>query len=195
MYLVLSLFAFALVSSQAQAAKFSVFGDVNMHTTKTSPTPAGGNASAKLGFGFGVGAEFSLAPTVGLSLEAIYEMHKAESAGTTIGTTSLVFPLAARIWLSPMFNLLAGGYYSMAMGDITVENSGVSASFPYSTFGAKKSDYGAVAGLGLSFPGGFFFDARYYLGLADLNDPAVAGSTTKSSNIQGLIGMRFGSGK
>lgn len=194
MYLVLSVLAFALVSSQAQAAKFSVFGDVNMHNTKTTPS-AGATSSAKLGFGFGVGAEFSLAPTVGLSIEAIYEMHKAESAPVTISTTALVFPVAARIWLSPMFNLLAGGYYSMAMGDITAEAGGVSASVDYATAGAKKSDYGAVAGLGLSFPGGFFFDARYYLGLADLNDPATAGVTTKSSNIQGLIGMRFGSGK
>lgn len=194
MTLVLALFGLVLGMSSAQAGtKFSVMGDINLSTPKDS---SGTNTwSAKMGFGGGAGLELGLSSSVGLAIEAIYEMRKAEVSGASVKTTQILFPVAARIWASPMFNFLVGGYYSMGMGDVTLEQSGVSVTQTYSQIGAKSSDYGAVGGIGLNFGSGgghFFFDARYYLGLADINDPAVAGSTTKISTIQGLLGYRFG---
>jgi hypothetical protein len=205
-----AIIALFTVSSAHAGATFSVFGDVNMFTTKTSPLPAGGtDPSAKLGFGGGVGVEFGLSSMIGLSLEAIYEMHKMETSTaaftSSVKTTSILFPVAARIWINPHFNLLGGGYYGMAMGKVKTETTVVSPAATVSTeqdydaAGYKKGDYGLVAGLGINVPmsgAAFFVDARYYLGLANLNNTASSATTSvKTSNIQALIGVRFGGKK
>lgn len=191
--------ALILVSSSANATGFSIMGNVDFFNISSSPTASG--TSAKLGFGGGVGVDFSMGSSVSLEIDALYDMRK--NGATILGVdfsqtyTSLTFPVFARIWLSPNFNFIAGGFYGMAMGDIKQEVAGVSSTQTYAAANAKTSDYGAVVGLGMRTGSGLFIDARYYLGLANLVATPTTGvlESAKSSMIQANIGYHFGGKK
>jgi len=157
-----------------------------------APTPA---ITSKFGLGFGALADFRALFGAGMDLQvgALYEMTKSGIDGVdgSVKTNWLQVPILFRYNFDKMFSAGIGPYLAFEMGDITAEAGGVSASAPYT---GKKMDFGALVSVAAAIPAGSFdaiIDARYNLGLSDLNDPAVAGTSTKSGGFQIWVGPRF----
>jgi hypothetical protein len=72
------------------------------------------------------------------------------------------------------FQVMAGPYAALGMGDIKELIDGEEGkSYTYTSYGAKKFDFGAQGGLGCSFDVGsmrLFADARYMFGLGQVSD-------------------------
>jgi hypothetical protein len=180
----------------------SVFGVADFadlkYSSSTGATVTSTNKS-KMGLGGGAGIEFHGGGKMGVEVDAIYLGRKLDTALATGATFHyLQFPVIARYWLSKGFSVGVGGYYAMAMGDIK-DSTGATATYA-ATF-TKKSDYGAVGVIGFNLPIGsraaLLLEGRYNLGLANTNDNPGTSATIsqKWTDMQGLVGLRFGMAK
>jgi hypothetical protein len=135
----------------------------------------------------GVSVDFG-GPKVWAEVGALYAID-AVSFTTPFGDGTIKmkgfqFPALVRFGLGPSFNVGVGGFYGMGT-DVCQEVLGVE----QCADPAEKGNYGASAALGVRTPGGFRIDARYNMGLKDLAPDA---GEFKMSNIQLLVGFRFG---
>ena len=89
------------------------------------------------------------------------------------------------------FNVLAGPSFSYAISGKQTDGT-TSEEIDFKADGLKKADFALQFGAGGSFmvgPGSIFVDARYYLGLSDLD----ADATTDKSSIKNTgIGINVG---
>jgi hypothetical protein len=175
-------------------AQFSVMGEVNLSKYTVSALGQSESTDAKVGYGGGLGVEFPVGKAIGLEIDALYQMRKIGESGSsdTLTFTYLNFPVGLRFHFGKNFSLIAGGYYASAMGKIKDQDGNEG---EYAANGLKTSDYGAFGGLGVNFGAKtqFFFDARYYMGLANqLTDDFGGVASFKWSGFQGLVGLRFG---
>jgi hypothetical protein len=193
---------FGAQAAHAGPMHFSVFGDgaYSKETVAVTGIPSV-SSNTKLGFGGGAQVEFGLGPMAGLEVGAVYLGRKTDISPLNPAFGELTYhylqvPVQVRIWLNHFITVGVGGYYAMALGDITDANGNTAT---YSTAGLKKSDLGLIGSLGFNVPlaptTSLMAEGRYAMGLQDINDPAVAGASTKWTDIQMLVGLRFGMGK
>ncbi|MBI3535367.1 MAG: PorT family protein [Deltaproteobacteria bacterium] len=166
--------------------KFGIFGDTTMY----KPTNVSG-AKAKLNFGGGATMEFGLGPKIGLELGAFYLQNKYEATSAVL-TKNVTAPLLLRIWFIPTISVGVGGYFSYGLGKVTV----ASTDFDYSAASLSQTDFGLMGALGFNFKVGptvaLVLEGRYAYGLKDIDTSAT---TSKSTNIIGMVGLRFGGTK
>lgn len=136
------------------------------------------------------------------------EIREADDyAGTVIE-----YPIMARLWLSDVFSIGAGGYYAVYAGDAshrrlvknfdkhkTIEHDeriyidrdqGIS----YGGLNRKKHEYGALGGVQFAVPlkhVAYLIEARYLLGLSDNTVDSARNGSSKTRSFQFLIGIGY----
>ena len=164
-----------MASGTAHAkAMFGLAANVNMGLQSSIDI---GTISTKpaLGFGGGLVVDFPSGNNA-FELGAIYtqrSLKTTDSSGLIPSITTTVksvhIPVTYMLGLGKSFALGLGGFYGLSL-----ESGG-------------GSDYGVAGGLRIkgSGNGGFFFDAKYNMGLKD-------NAGFKSKEVYGLIGILFG---
>lgn len=155
---------FAFGFTNAQEMKFGVkAGYVNSNY--------GGDADdgdANSGFYFGGLMDLSISEKFHFQPEVLYTM---EGNGEDEFNLNFVrIPLMAKYYVAEAFSIHAGPQLGFVAG------GGEAKEF------MKSFDFGVGFGAGYELPSGLFFDARYNLGLSDLND-FPAGSGLESAKI------------
>ena len=164
----LAVFAFGSVS--AQEVTFGAKAGVNFSNFS-------GDADLDGTTGFYVGglADISFSESFSFQPELLYSIEGAKDASLSY----LRLPLMAKYNLSESFSLLAGPNIGFLMGgDEAIKDA------------AKSLDYGLGLGTMYKLESGLFFEARYNLGLANINDDEND-IDIKNTNIAVGLGYRF----
>ena len=172
---VMAVFAFGFANAQgSDAIKFGVKGGF------TSSNFAGDVTSdPTTGFYVGGLVDFHVTETFHVQPELLYSAEGAKDAKVNF----LRIPIMAKYYIVNGFSLQAGPELAFKAGGDVISDY------------LKSMDFGLGIGAGYEMSSGLMFDARYNLGLADLNDfPAGSGLetakiTTTSFNIG--LGYRF----
>ncbi|GEC77892.1 porin family protein [Flavobacterium aquatile] len=162
---------FAFGFANAQEVKFGVkAGYAN--------TNFGGDAETDAASNFYIGglADISISEKFHVQPELLYSMEGADNEET--GLDFIRIPVMAKYYVADGFNIQAGPQFGFVAGGEDVKDS------------LKSFDYGLGFGAAYELTSGLFFDARYNLGLADLNDTEFDGKITTNSFNVGL-GYRF----
>ena len=131
---------------------------------------------ARSSFYIGGLVDFAVSEKFHVQPELLYSVEGADEDSMTF----LRLPIMAKYYVADGFSLQAGPEFAFK---IAAENE-LTDEF------TKSLDYGLGIGAGYELESGLFFDARYNLGLADLNDtPFDAKITTNSFNVG--LGYRF----
>ncbi|MBI3558651.1 MAG: PorT family protein [Deltaproteobacteria bacterium] len=187
---------------------FAVSVKIESLANQTSVRGDSTNASFSAQTGIGGGAELSIPFSSNMSFDigALYIQRKYKdditggllkgfSAVQTQGAVEI--PVLLRWWLGSVFSVGVGGYYVSYMGNIkntTTTPAGVSTDtmLTYADAGQTKSDVGLSLAVGLDIPMGMMtglvIDGRYNYGLKNQSTTGTA----KFSDMQGIIGLRFG---
>jgi hypothetical protein len=175
--------------------RISVVGSGSMAKITASGTQTISDHKSKLAYGGGALVEFRLGGRTGLELGALYYMRAVEfTAGTIAMTmTSIHAPVSFNYWFNRVVSISLGGFFNNALGKLKFEPGGEQ---DYSALSQKKTDFGALGGLRFNIPlgasAGLRLEGRYLYGLSNLDDPAVAGGSTKMADIQMFAGLTFG---
>jgi len=154
-----------------------------------------------MGFMGGLGLSMDAGP-IGVLVDVLWAQRGFDTSIGDVDVKSrystVYVPVQAKFSLIPMFYLSAGGYYSMAFGDVktkaTSDGNSISTTTSLEDAGFKSSDYGLVGGLGVEFPlGGMSFtaEARYNYGLANLAKDPPDDYSVKGQAIDVLVGLKF----
>lgn len=165
----LAVFAFGEMS--AQDLTFGVKGGVNFSNFTGDDFDADGTT----GFYVGGLADISLTDEFHFQPEVLYSMEGAKDASLTY----LRIPLMAKYYIADSFALLAGPSLGFKVG----------AEDDFIDEATKSMDFGLGIGAAYELENGFFFDARYNLGLSNISD--VDEAELKNTNIQIGVGFRF----
>ncbi|NNT72078.1 PorT family protein [Flavobacterium sp. IMCC34852] len=98
--------------------------------------------------------DFAISEKFHVQPELVYSMEGAKDAALNF----IKIPIMAKYYVAEGFNLQAGPQFGFVAGGDDVKDF------------TKSMDYGLGIGAGYELESGLFFDARYNLGLADLND-------------------------
>jgi len=167
------------------------------------------------GFHAGGFAEFKLSEKFALQPELLFSMEGGKSSfkyqDGTISMSSeeklklgyINMPVMAKYYVTEGLSLELGpqvGYlisaksdydFRSTIGGVTIEESG---SEDVKEF-MKKTAFGASVGLGYTLKNNLYFQARYHLGLSNINDRADeengSVATIKNNGIQLSVGFRF----
>jgi opacity protein-like surface antigen len=143
-----------------------------------SNTNFSGDAETDAASNFYIGGlvDFAVSEKFHVQPELLYSMEGADNEET--GLDFIRIPVMFKYYVAESFNLQAGPEFAFVAGGDEVKE------------GLKSFDYGLGIGAAYELPSGLFFDARYNLGLADLNDfGGDAKINTTSFNIG--LGYRF----
>lgn len=199
-------------STQAQEVKFGVKAGVNFATIVGDDVE---EADMKTGLHIGGFAEIMLSERFSLQPELLYSMKGAKSeyseTVTVMGQTYtaeeketlklnyISLPIMAKFYISDAFTVHAGpqiGLLVSAEGEYeqTYTENGVTETMS-ATADVKDQlsslDFGLALGLGYQLDMGLFFDARYNLGLSNINDDEFNDSDVKNGVIQVSVGYKF----
>lgn len=141
-------------------------------------TNFGGDADtdAASNFYFGGLVDFTISEKFHVQPELLYSMEGADNDES--GLNFVRIPVMAKYYVMDGLNLQAGPQFGFVAGGDDIKDS------------LKSFDYGLGFGAGYELESGLFFDARYNLGLADLNDNGTDSKVTTNSFNVGL-GYRF----
>lgn len=194
--IVLSLSVAAMATALPAQAKggmggFGIKGGIGLGKLDTT------GAENAMGFGGGLTLSGGAGP-VGFMVDFLYMIRKSKLKSTaaatdlTLTANQIYVPIQAVFHLGPMFSLTGGGYLGYGIGNVsqkgTYLGTAIDTSSSYSDAGMKNLDYGVVAGLGIMMSR-LSLEARYNLGLADLNDGG--GSSLKYKGFDVLVGFMF----
>lgn len=160
--------------SQAQVA-IGVKGGLNLSKLDAS------GADNRTGFHGGAFALFKLSK-IGIQPEILFSQQGSKFDVGELETSYINIPVMLKIYLAAGINLQAGPQFGFLS---SAELDGVDAKDAY-----KKSDISAALGLGWDLPFGLTIDARYNLGLSDLNDSGT-GDAIKNQVIQISLGYKI----
>lgn len=144
------------------------------------------DGKSKTGFHVGLVAEFMLTDRFGIQPEVLYSTQgtKIEESGTEFGMSYNIeakqnldyinvpvlvkyyFTDALSLEFGPQIGFLVKGEQDYTMSFDGETESGKEDIKEY----VKSTDFGLAAGLGYKFNGGLFVNARYVLGLSNIND-------------------------
>jgi hypothetical protein len=195
-----ALVALSLLPAQAQAFDLAAVGVLNLSGTSIDPDPAGTEEGGKLGIGFGALAEMEWLPMIGIQFGLLYVKRTTTVTGpgldSQLSANMLQIPVMVRISPIDFVSVGAGGYYAFAAGDLTARDNvtGLEVSTPFDSTNVSKSDVGLILGAALKFPIAptlsLLADARYLLGLKDLD--TTGATTSRTRDFQFLVGLNFG---
>lgn len=187
------------MSSFADTIELTVLGGMNAASEKLTINGAEYPNESKTGIAAAAFVGFSVVPQM-LMLESGLQYQKESFGFTALATTTkmtrLQIPLLVRFVGLPIVSFGVGGYYEMALGDITMESTagGATQSFSYDTLGYKTTNYGilldARAGFDVAPLIKVVLDLRYNIGLA--NRSSLALTELKTNALQALAGVSFG---
>ncbi len=194
-------FSFLMVVFLSQGAHalmtFSLKGGIGVN--KLSSTDVGGTSltgeSFGIGYQGGLGLEIG-AGIVSIGADILFAQRGDFQVIQSREWKTILVPVQAKFALIPLLNIGLGGYFSTGIGSVTSKNAlGVetgSASFDAASL--SKSDYGAVASVGLSLPLGvttLSVEGRYLYGLKNILANATGDASTKMSAFDMLVGFTF----
>lgn len=194
---------FALFSFSAKAQLFSVDYGAKLGLNLANLSGVEGNNSIKPGFHAGLFTElgfgsFAIQPEVVYSIQGTQEkIDMDEASGTVKVNLGYVnFPVMAKYYIADGFNIQAGpqlGILATAKTKFSAKSGGEDFSESEDIKDEIKStDIGASFGLGYKVPlVGLQIDARYNLGLTDINAVGGDGDAIKNNVIQLSVGYRF----
>lgn len=184
----------SLTAVQAQSIQFGAKAGVNL----ANLTGDVEGATIRTSFHVGGVAEFKISDMFAFQPELLYSSQgtKQEYLGDTgmISVTSkldyLNIPLTAKIYLTEWLSIQAAPQIGMLVAAVQEsDNEGVAIE-DYKEL-LKGIDFSFNIGAGYKLPSGLFFDARYNLGLANLNDISEDDSTFKNGVLQIAVGYWF----
>lgn len=171
-------------SAAAQDVTFGVKAGLNFSNIKTNIDNWGSSSpDGRTGFYIGGLVDFGISEQFHIQPEALFS-----SEGFKDGDLSYInIPVLAKFYVVEGFNIQAGPQLG-----ILVDADG-------GTEGFNTTNFSLSFGAGYELPGGFFFDARYSLGLTDiteiddiyLGDVVFSGIDIKTRNFQVGFGYRF----
>lgn len=177
----------AFAQHSGQKVSFGLKGGLNVSTLNNSKDN-GTDFKTKLGFNAGAIAHLHLAPQLALQPEVYYSAQGAKyDVGSTEGKVKLGYinvPVLVQYMFDNGFRLQAGpqvGFLINAKNEIGSVETDIKDNL-------KKVDFGITAGLSYVEPSsGVGIDARYNLGLSDINDNNAAYKTTNRGFQVGLF--------
>ncbi|MBC9796174.1 porin family protein [Sinomicrobium weinanense] len=191
-FLLVAVMAFGFgFNATAQDVTFGVKAGLNFSNLKFDTNISSGSNDTKTGFYIGGLADFGVSEVFHIQPEVLYssEGTKVEYDGSKEdGNISFInIPVLAKFYVAEGFNIQAGPQLG-----ILVDADG-------GTDGLKTTNFSLSFGAGYELPGGFFFDARYSLGLTDISEideiyignMVISGIDVKTRNFQVGFGYRF----
>lgn len=198
--LVLALILSTCFAANAQDISFGVKAGVNFASI-------GGDDSdefdGRTGFHAGVLAEIMVTEQFGIQPEILYSMQgfkfeESESGFSSKAEVKLDYinvPILAKYKFTPGFSAHLGpqiGFLLNAEGEYEDSFGGetTSETIDIKEF-VKDFDFGVAAGLGYELDMGVFFNARYILGISDINDDDDSDYNQQNNVFQLSVGYMF----
>lgn len=172
--------AFAMTTN-AQDVKFGVKGGLNVSTIRINDL----DVDPRLGFHFGGVAELKLGDRLSLQPEVLYSQFGAENTNEKLKIDYISIPIMAKYFIVDGFSFEAGPQFSFLANDELMVSGivGTGALNPQ----VESFDLALNLGMGYQFDGGMFFQARYNLGLSNVqSNPDV-----KNGALQLSLGFQF----
>ncbi|MEO5776183.1 MAG: porin family protein [Flavobacterium sp.] len=172
---------FALTFANAQDKKESVTTKEIVFGVKAGyqNTNYAGDAETDAASNFYVGGlvDFHISEKFHVQPELLYSMEGADNDETNLDFIRI--PVMAKFFVGEGFNLQAGPEFAFVAGGGAIKDS------------LKSMDFGLGLGAAYEMSSGLMFDARYNLGLSDLNDDAVAFGDAKITTTSFQIGLGY----
>ena len=156
----------------AQPPKFGIKAGVNFATTNNSVSGASGN---KLGLNLGVLSHIHLSPEFSLQPEVYYSGQGGTVGDVDVNLNYINIPVLVQYNFDNGFRLQTGPQLGL-LTSVSSKVDGNDVDF-FSSDDFKSTDVSWSFGLGYLTYSGFGIDARYNLGLTQIND-AGSGKTT-----------------
>jgi hypothetical protein len=169
------------VNLSAQNTTFGVKAGANFSNVKFDTDFGNFSPEGATNIYIGVLADVSLSESLHFQPELLYSMEGSKSIdGQDLGLDFFNVPLMLKYYLVDGINIQAGPQIGFIVNDGDFE-------------GLKSTNFGLNFGAAYELPTGFFFDARYNLGLSDLAEdiPENEGASLKTKGFQLGIGYRF----
>ncbi len=201
-----------IFSANAQDIKFGVKAGVNFASLGGDAE----DAETRTGLHIGALAEFMLTESFSIQPELLYSMQGAkseysesytefgievsESGEEELKLDYIILPIMANYYITEGLSVQVGpqvGFLVSAKGEgeYTASAAGMteSESFDEDVKDETSSiDFGVAAGLGYELDMGVFFQARYYLGLSNVDDSEFSDDYSIQNNmIQLSLGYKF----
>ncbi len=142
-------------------------------------TNFGGDAETDAASNFYIGGlvDFHITEKFHVQPELLYSMEGADNDETNLDFIRI--PVMAKFFVAEGFNLQVGPQLAFVAGGGAIKDS------------LKSMDFGLGFGAGYEMSSGLMFDARYNLGLSDLNDNAAAFGDAKITTTSFQIGLGY----
>ncbi|HEY3403400.1 MAG TPA: porin family protein [Ohtaekwangia sp.] len=119
----------------------------------------------------------------GIQPEVLYSGQGCKIDGVELKSVYLNIPVMVKFYLAAGFNIQAGPQYGILL---SAEQDGEDIKDQL-----KSSDMSAAFGLGFDAPFGLVIDARYVMGLSDINNVDGAADSYKNKVIQISLGYKL----
>jgi len=120
----------------------------------------------------------------GIQPEVLYSGQGYKTDDNELKAVYLNIPVMVKFYIVGGFNIQAGPQYGILLSAEDKDGEDIKDDF-------KSSDMSAAFGLGFDAPFGLVFDARYVMGLSDINDVDGANDALKNKVIQLSIGYKL----
>ncbi|MCU4176503.1 porin family protein [Carboxylicivirga sp. N1Y90] len=186
----------AIASSSFAQVKFGAKAGINIANLKITEVDYDPGLEYKVGLTIGAFAKYSVSEKFAIQPELLYSMKGAKinySEGNdynkgSIKTNYLSIPIIAKYYLSSGFNLQAGPQMDFLLSAKTSYDSSIDGHITSESYDFKDSlkgiDFGLAVGLGYDLENGLGIEARYILGLSELNKNTEEDGSAKSKGFQ-----------
>lgn len=198
--LALAMIFCAIISVNSQETHFGLKAGVNLASIGGDDTE---DVDGRTGFHVGAVAEFMLNEQFGIQPELLYSMQGAETEDSESGfdyryelkLDYISLPILAKYKFTPGFSvhlgpqvsylLSAEAEYEESFGGQTISGTEDMKDF------TNDIDFGVAGGLGYQLDMGVFFNARYYLGLSNINEEGDSDYSQQNNVFQLSVGYMF----
>ena len=188
-FLALALIAFSAVSYGQAKVAMGIKGGLNLSSIDRTAT-AGETYKSATGFHGGLFATIKIAK-IGIQPEVLFSKQvttQTDNSGDTDWNLQYVtIPVMIKWYMVKGLNLQVGPQFGMltsAAQETAVGSTDIKSDL-------KSSDWSLGAGIGFDAPFKLNIEARYVIGLSDINNFAGASESIKNRTIQISLGYRF----
>jgi hypothetical protein len=200
------LFGIFAASAAQAGARVNALGGITMANPSESGVTPVSTYKAKSAMTYGATVDFDVNPMIAIETGILSVGGKIEitTSGVvdTAVTRAIEVPFLVRFTALPILDFGVGGYYQKFNSTFELTDSaGTKTTYNWNTdFFNKTTDYGAKLSARLMLPLApmikFVVDANYKMGMANLNDSSLAGSTAgrtfKNREMAALAGISIG---